>query len=212
MTMPRTLCPFRLTALAITLVTVGATAMPALAQDGYQLRRGDVLRVEVVEDAGLNRTVLIAPDGRITMPLAGSVQASGRTLEAVQADLVRQLADDFAAPPTVFVSIERLAEVRASSGGGAAAPAAPPTIDIFIMGEAAKPGKIEVAPETTVLQAFAQMGGFSKFAAVKRVQLRRGAEIFLLDYAAIEAGTSQVGSMVLMDGDVIVVPERRLFE
>jgi polysaccharide export outer membrane protein len=187
-----------------------AAALPATAQDGYELRRGDVLRIEVVEDAGLNRTALIAPDGRITIPLAGSVQASGRTVEAVQADLVRQLADDFAAPPTVFVSIERLAEVRPSTGGGGAA--APATISVFVMGEAARPGKLDVEPGTTVLQAFALMGGFTKFAADRRVQLRRGDEIYLLDYDAIEAGTSRIGSTVLAEGDVIVIPQRRLFE
>jgi polysaccharide export outer membrane protein len=191
-------------------VLATAAALPATAQDGYELRRGDVLRIEVVEDAGLNRTALIAPDGRITIPLAGSVQASGRTVEAVQADLVRQLADDFAAPPTVFVSIERLAEVRPATGGGAAAAA--PTISVFVMGEAARPGKLDVEPGTTVLQAFALMGGFTKFAADRRVQLRRGDEIYLLDYDAIEAGTSRIGSTVLAEGDVIVIPQRRLFE
>lgn len=200
--------PSRALLSALLAAATALPAVPALAQDGYQLRRGDVLRVEVVEDAGLNRTVLIAPDGRITVPLAGSVQASGRTLEAVQADLVSQLADDFAAPPTVFVSIERLAEVLPSAGAAATAA----TISVFVMGEATRPGKLDVEPGTTVLQAFAMMGGFTKFAADRRVQLRRGDEIYLLDYDAIEAGTSRIGNTVLAEGDVIVVPQRRLFE
>jgi len=184
-----------------------ATSAAVQAQDGYKLRTGDVLRVEVVEDAGLNRTALIAPDGRITLPLAGSVQAQGRTVEAVQADLAQRLAPSFAAPPTVFVSIERLAERVAGTG-----PAGGPTIDVFVVGEAAKPGLLAVKPGTTVLQAFAIMGGFTKFAATKRVQLRRGAQTFALDYKAIEAGSSPAGGTVLAPGDVIVVPERRLFE
>lgn len=204
---PRPFATLCLTPLAM--VVAMTAALPALAQDGYELRRGDVLRIEVVEDAGLNRTVLIAPDGRITLPLAGSVLARGRTVEAVQAELVRQLADDFAAPPTVFVSIERLAEMPPATSS---APAAPPTIAVFVMGEATRPGKLDVEPGTTVLQAFALMGGFTKFAADRRVQLRRGDQIYLLDYAAIEAGTSQIGSTVLAEGDVLVVPQRRLFE
>lgn len=195
------------TLMGLALMPLLALAATAQTGTGYQLRAGDVLRVEVVEDAGLNRAALIAPDGRITLPLAGSVQASGRTVEAVQADLVQRLTGSFAAPPTVFVSIERLAERQAPTGGGAAA-----TIDIFVVGEAGKPGLLAVKPGTTVLQAFAMMGGFTKFAATKRVQLRRGAETFALDYKAIEAGTSAAGSTVLVTGDVIVVPERRLFE
>lgn len=194
-------------ALVPLLVPLLALAAAAQTDAGYQLRAGDVLRIEVVEDAGLNRAALIAPDGRVTLPLAGSVQASGRTVEAVQADLVQRLSASFAAPPTVFVSIERLAERVAATG-----PATGPTIDIFVVGEVAKPGLITVKPGTTVLQAFAMMGGFTRFAATKRVQLRRGAETFALDYKAIEAGSSPAGSTVLAEGDVIVVPERRLFE
>lgn len=194
-------------ALVPLLVPLLALAAAAQTDAGYQLRAGDVLRIEVVEDAGLNRAALIAPDGRVTLPLAGSVQASGRTVEAVQAELVERLSASFAAPPTVFVSIERLAERVAATG-----PATGPTIDIFVVGEVAKPGLITVKPGTTVLQAFAMMGGFTRFAATKRVQLRRGAETFALDYKAIEAGSSPAGSTVLAEGDVIVVPERRLFE
>ncbi len=189
------------------LASVLASAATAQTETGYKLRPGDVLRIEVVEDAGLNRAALIAPDGRITLPLAGSVQAQGRTVEAVQADLVQRLSASFAAPPTVSVSLDRLAERVAGTG-----PAGGPTIDVFVVGEAAKPGLIAVKPGTTVLQAFAMMGGFTKFAATKRVQLRRGSETFALDYKAIEAGTSPAGSTVLAPGDVIVVPERRLFE
>lgn len=203
----KTLSALLRTLIGLALVPILALVAAAQTDAGYQLRAGDVLRIEVVEDAGLNRAALIAPDGRVTLPLAGSVQASGRTVEAVQAELVERLSASFAAPPTVFVSIERLAERVAATG-----PATGPTIDIFVVGEVAKPGLITVKPGTTVLQAFAMMGGFTRFAATKRVQLRRGAETFALDYKAIEAGSSPAGSTVLAEGDVIVVPERRLFE
>jgi polysaccharide export outer membrane protein len=61
------------------------------------------------------------------------------------------------------------------------------------------------------------MGGFTRFAASSRVQLRRpsadGAEqMVTLDYKAIEAGLSNAGMTVLSEGDIIVVPQRRLFE
>ncbi len=150
-----------------------AMAVPALAQEGgYLIRAGDVLRIEILEDPGLNRSVLVSPDGRITMPLAGGLRASGKTVEAVQSELAARLAPNFATTPNVYVSIERIAE-RVASGGGGGAPKAPATIDIYVLGEGAKSGKFSVAPGTTVLQLFAEMGGFSKFAATKRIQLRR---------------------------------------
>lgn len=196
----------------------GLLALPMLAggaraqEQGYLLRPGDTLRIEVLEDATLNRSVLVAPDGRISMPLAGVIRAGGRPIEAVQADLSARLAGNFATTPNVFVSVERLNQVVP---GGAAVSK---TLSVFVMGEANKPGKVAVEPGTTVLQFFAEMGGFSKFAATKRIQLRRtdaktGEEtIFPLDYTAIERGTSKAGATKLADGDVIVVPQRKLFE
>jgi polysaccharide biosynthesis/export protein len=196
----------------VTLVTLGG---PATAQDAYRIRPGDVLRIEVLEDATLNRSVLVSPDGRISLPLAGSVQAAGNSIEAVQAALTAQLSPNFASAPSVFVSVERLAE--RIPAGPAAPPAPPPTIDIYVLGEVGNPGKLAVAPGTTVLQLFAQMGGFGRFAATTRIQLRRvdsaGVEqIYALDYDAIEAGTNPNGRTTLAEGDVIVVPQRRLFE
>lgn len=187
-------------------------ATPALAQDSYRIGTGDVLRIEVLEDGDLNRTVLVSPDGRITVPLAGSIPAAGRSLDQVQADLAGRLAPNFAAAPNVYVSLDRLAERRAATG-----PVTPATIEVYILGEAAKPGVVELEPGTTLLQALAAMGGFSKFAATKRLQLRRigpdGSEqVYLINYRAIEQGQSAAGNTVLAEGDVIIIPQRGLFE
>jgi polysaccharide export outer membrane protein len=188
------------------------TTPAAMAQEAYKIHLGDMLRIEVIEDPSLNRSVLVPPDGQIVVPLAGSVQASGRKVSQVQADLAALLAPNFASPPSVFVSVEKIAEPPP-----AAAAAAAETVNIFVLGEAAKAGRVAVAPGTTVLQFFAEMGGFSKFAATKRIQLRRTnakgvEEVFLINYEAIEQGTSKSGATVLREGDVIVVPQRRLFE
>ena len=196
---------------------LAAFVVPALAQDGgYLIRPGDTLRIEVLEDPGLNRSVLVSPDGRITLPLAGGVRASGKTVEAVQAELATRLTPNFATVPNIYVSIERIAE-RAVGGGGGGVKAVS-TMEVYVIGEGAKPGKYGVAYGTTVLQFFAEMGGFSKFAATKRIQLRRtdpktGKETaYNINYDSIERGTSRMGATVLMKGDVIVVPQRKLFE
>ncbi|MEL6518000.1 MAG: polysaccharide biosynthesis/export family protein [Pseudomonadota bacterium] len=201
-----------LAAAAVMLATVLTTA--AQAQNTYKVRNGDILRVEVIEDPSLNRTVLVSPDGRISMPLTGAIRASGKSIEDIQQQLASGLTPSFAARPNVFVSVERLAERRPVAP---AAPVPDPTIEIFVMGEVGKPGKVTLAPGANVLQAFAQMGGFTRFAASSRVQLRRtspdGTEaMYTLDYKAIEEGRSNAGMTVLAPGDVIVVPQRRLFE
>ena len=85
-------------------------------------------------------------------------------------------------------------------------------------GEVATPGPKAILPGSTVLQALSQAGGFSKFAATKRLQLRRidpqsGAEaVYPINYKALSQGATLKGNFVLREGDVILVPERRLFE
>jgi polysaccharide export outer membrane protein len=181
---------------------------PVQAQDNYSIQPGDVLRIEVMEDPGLNRDALVLPDGRISLPLAGLIQAGGRSIDSVQADIVSRLTPNFAAAPNVFVSIARLAPDAILGAGGAAVA---DTISVFLMGEAASPGKVEVEPGSTILQAIAQAGGVTNFAATKRLQLRRDGKIYQLNYKALETGGSGFDSAVA-DGDVIFIPQRRLFE
>jgi polysaccharide biosynthesis/export protein len=193
-------------ALFAAIITTGA-----FAQGTYQIRSGDSLQIEVLEDPALNRSVLVLPDGSISFPLVGTIPAAGRSIDAVKADLAAALASNFAAPPNVFVGVGTLAAPRAARAAGAAR-----TISVYAMGEVNAPGKADVAPGTTVLQFLAQAGGFTRFAAQKRIQLRRtakgGAEqVYIFNYDG--TGSSSIGgSTRLQAGDVIVVPQRKLFE
>ncbi len=193
-------------ALLITLVLSVASALPALAQSSYRIQPGDVLNIEVLEDESLEREALVRPDGRITMPLAGTLSVSGRSIEQVRNDLTNLLAPNFASPPNVFVGLGSVGESTD-----------PDPILVYAVGEAGEPGRYEVPPGTTLLQFFAEMGGFSRFAATKRILLRRAdrsgnERVFKFNYDAILEGAGQGGATRLVDGDVIVVPQRRLFE
>jgi polysaccharide biosynthesis/export protein len=183
-------------------------AFAAAAQD-YRVQPGDTLQIEVLEDATLNRSAIVLPDGQITLPVAGTIRVGGRSLIQVQEELSRRLAPGFAAPPTVFVSLSALAVPQE--------PRPPVTMPIYVLGAANAPGKVDVLPGTTLLQAIAQAGGLSPFAAKKRIQLRRvdkngNEQIYKLDLDAIERGASGGGSTRLVKGDVIVIPQRKLFE
>ena len=183
-------------------------SLPVQAQDNYSIQPGDVLRIEVLEDPSLNRDALVLPDGRVSLPLAGLIQAGGRSIDSVQADVAGRLAPNFAAAPNVFVGIAQLSQDNLPTAGG---PAVANTISVFLMGEAASPGKVEVEPGSTILQALAQAGGVTNFAATKRLQLRRDGKVYQLNYKALETGGSGFDSAVA-DGDVIFIPQRRLFE
>ncbi len=186
----------------------------AQAQSNYRIKSGDTITVEVLEDSQLNRSLLVLPGGTVDFPYAGTVTASGRTVGQVQQAIKAGIASQFANEPTVFVSVSAVRPVVSSAGR---APAAPVTIDIYFTGEVSAPGIKKVAPGTTFLQAVAQSGGFSKFAATKRLQLRRtdasGQQTTsVINYRALARGARLPNEIYLQDGDVILVPERRLFE
>ena len=176
------------------------------AQSPYRVKAGDTLQVEVVEDSNLNRQVLVLPDGTISFPLVGNIPAAGRSVEQVRAALSSGLASNFASPPNVYVSIGALAPAIIGSSVAT-------TQGVFVTGQIAGPGRLDVEPGTTVLQAIAQAGGLTPFAAGKRIQLRREDSVYRYNYYSAGSDNGSIsGSTVLAPGDVIVVPQRRLFE
>jgi polysaccharide export outer membrane protein len=181
-------------------------AVPAaFAQSAsYRIQPGDQLAVTVLEDDTLNRQVLVLPDGRISVPLAGSVRAAGQTVESVERAIADRLASNFAVRPSVFVSVTGVVEEEE-------------TFPIFVIGQVDNPGRVDVETGTTLLQAIALAGGFDRFAATKRIQLRRtdssGQErLYLFNFKAVERGGAIQSMITMREGDVIIVPERNLFE
>ena len=193
-----------------TLLALVLTATASMAQDGYRVKAGDVLAIEVLQDPALNRQALVLPDGRFSFPFAGTLTARGRTISQIEASISSGIAENFNAEPDVFVSVTPAAP--RSSGV-----AATTTIDIYFLGEVGAPGPKALPKGTTILQALATSGGFTNFAATKRVQLRRTdsnglQSVFEINYNALEQGAELRNDVALQDGDVILVPERRLFE
>lgn len=186
-------------------------ATHALAQSGYRINAGDKLTIEVLEDPSLNRQVLVLPDGSISFPMIGGIRAGRKSPDQFQRDLANALAPNFASSPTVFVSVTALAQRAPSSANRS-------LISVYAIGEVKNSGLLQVEKGTTLLQSLAQIGGFTRFAATKRIQLRRidpqtgGYVSFRFNYRAVEGGATIPGRTVLTDGDVIVVPQRRLFE
>src|SRR6056297_3105420 len=184
----------------------------AAAQSDYSIQPGDTLQIEVLEDPNLNRTVLVLPDGSISFPLAGTLKAGGRNIDSVAQTLASELASNFAVEPTVLVSVAQIAP-KTRRG-----PNVPDLMNIYIIGEVNEPGRKEVLPGTTLIQFLAEAGGLSRFAAEKRIQLRRvdpasnEETVYRFNYRTMGGPDSISGTTVLAPGDVIVVPERRLFE
>ena len=188
---------------------VGLGFSAPVAAQAYRIQPGDRLDISVLEDPALNRSVLVRPDGQISLPLAGSITVGGRTPEEVQGAIRQRLAGSFVSPPEVTVSL--------AEAGDPAVFEPSETMSIYVLGQVARPGVYEVEPPIDALQALAIAGGTGTFAARNRIQVRRRTpgqteSVLLLNYDDIEDGMVPSASIELQNGDVIVVPERRLFE
>lgn len=180
----------------------------ALSAQEYRIQTGDRLTIEVLEDESLNRTVTVLPGGTINFPYAGSINVSGAAPSTVGNNIAQALAGVLASRPTVFVTATPLEPVPGADDE-------PATINIYIMGEASAPGAKALPPGTTFLQALSEGGGLTPFAATKRIQLRRASapeRVIQVNYQAIMSGAAMNFDPVLAEGDVIIVPERKLFE
>lgn len=191
------------------IIAVGGAAVAQ--SGGYAIRPGDRLRIGVIEDASLNREVLVLPDGHVSFPLAGSVRAAGRTSDQVSALIRQRLAPNFAVEPTVNVAIIGLFEAEDLFDG--------PEVDIFALGEVQSPGRKEVTPGITLLQFLAESGGLAPFAADKRIELIRtdaktgAVSTYLFNYRLPQGSAATIaGNTPLRAGDVVKVPQKRLFE
>jgi polysaccharide biosynthesis/export protein len=195
---------------------------PAAWAQNYRVQPGDVLQMEVLEDPSLNRSLLVLPDGTVSLPLVGGVPASGKSVDGLRAAIAAALAPKFAAPPTVFLSIGSLnptttAVAQATAGLAASTVTTSGLVSIYALGELNNQGRVDVQPGTTLMQFLAESGGLTRFAATKRIQLRRvdsksGHEtVYNFNYKAVQKGAG-APVIVLRKGDVVVVPERRLFE
>ena len=188
------------------LVFLLAFCATASVADAQTLKSGDSLSISVMQDSKLDRSVIIDPSGQIAMPLAGHIQASGLTPQALENVIKNRLRSNYK-DESLDVSVGLT---------NAAIPEEDLKPKIFITGEILRPGSYVVRQQTTLMQAIALAGGLGPFAAKRRIMVRRrggpGEDIFMFDYRAYEAGQDLEGNITLHAGDVIMVPERGLFE
>jgi polysaccharide biosynthesis/export protein len=169
------------------------------------LKPGDVISISVYQDPKLDRQVIIGPTGMISFPLAGQIRAGGLTPAQLEDVIKARLKDKFTEEPDVTVSL------------GAEKPLEEDLKPrIFVTGEVLRPGFFVVRMKTTVLQAIALAGGFGPYAAKQRIQVRRqinGTEVmYLFDYVDFHRGRNVEDNIDLLPGDVVIIPERTIFE
>jgi polysaccharide export outer membrane protein len=174
-----------------------ANPPPAPANTGaptetYTVKPGDVLTVAVWKEPDLQGPVLVRPDGTFSFPLAGQIDARGRSVLELQQMLTDKL-KKFISDPVVTVSIS---EVKGNK--------------VYVLGQVNKPGEFIVNPRVDVMQALSMAGGTTAYAALGDIVILRrteaGQQSLPFHYADVARGRNLQQNIMLQAGDVVVVP------
>ncbi|HKH43241.1 MAG TPA: polysaccharide biosynthesis/export family protein [Thermoanaerobaculia bacterium] len=161
--------------------------------NAYAIGVGDVLEISVWKNPELAVTTPVRPDGRISVPLLGDIQASGLTPLALRQTLTDRF-KEFVTAPGVSVVIKEINSRK-----------------VFVTGEVKTPGAYDLQPRTKLLQVLAMAGGLTPYAKKKVTLLRdsrdgRSDRRYELDLDAIISGKRPSDNLVLLPGDTIIVP------
>jgi polysaccharide biosynthesis/export protein len=159
----------------------------------YIIGNDDVLSINVWKEAEVSRTVPVRSDGKISLPLAGEVQASGETPLQLEKLLAAKL-QGFISEPEVTVIVTEIKSQKFN-----------------ILGMVNKSGTFPLTSSLTVLDAIALAGGFRDFAKQKSIYVLRknpdGGESRLpFNYKEVIKGKNMAQNIRVQPGDTIVVP------
>ncbi len=159
----------------------------------YRIGPEDVLEIFVWKEPDLQREVLVRPDGGISFPLAGDLEAAGKTPVEVQEEITRRL-QKYIPDAVVTVTVTKVAGYR-----------------IFVVGKVNNPGQFVVGRYVNVLQALTLAGGLTPYASENKIKIVRkkpdGGEItFPFHYSLVKKGKNLEENILLQSGDVVVVP------
>lgn len=159
---------------------------------GYHLQPGDVITVSVWKETDLQTEVLVRPDGFFSFPLAGEVDAVGKTVDDIRLVLVERL-KRYIPTPVVTVAIK-------SIGGNR----------IYVVGKVNHAGDFPLSSPLDVMQAIALAGGTTSFAAINDIVILRrqngGQQALHFHYSDVARGRELSQNVLLQSGDTVVVP------
>ena len=166
----------------------------------YKLYPGDQIDMVVQSAPELSRTLTIAPDGRVSIPMAGSIMAAGRTIpwleQAVRNELAKQLVD-----PTTAITNRSFAAQN-----------------IYVGGQVSQQGTYALSGPIGSLEAIIMAGGFLPSAKTREVAILRrapngGLMMRVIDHKrGLNNVRSYADNMQLRRGDIIFVPRTSLSE
>lgn len=180
--------------LPLFLVLIGLPGLEgrALAELEYHLGPEDTLHISVWRDESLTREVIVRPDGKISFPLVGDIDAEGRTVEELKKELTSRLSS-YVQDPVVSIIVTKVSSYM-----------------VYVIGRVNRPGEFVLGHQADVMQALSLAGGLTPYASGNKIKIlrrERGKEVaYPFRYGDVEKGEDLGQNMVLKRGDVVVVP------
>lgn len=181
-----------------------SSEMPPVSEldsEPYEIGLGDTISVHVWRNPELSQSIVVRPDGYISMPLMGDVKAEGKMPEILASEISTSLGEYIRTPEvTVMVTNPLSKEFRNR---------------VRVTGQVASPQSVAFQPGMTVLDVVLMAGGVTDFAADSRAVMHRQINgeyrSFSLDLEAILTDGDMSTNHSLQAGDVISVPRKQLF-
>ena len=172
---------------------VAVPGVPGVIIPGdYVVGPEDVLGIVFWRDQDMTGDVTVRPDGRITLPLIGDIDAAGLRPEALKA-VIEKAAVKFITEPTIAVVVRQINSRQ-----------------VFITGEVKTPGAYPLIGPRTVMQLIALAGGLNEYAdgnAITVMRLDNGRQrSFKFHYNDVARGKALPQNILLQPGDTVVVP------
>ncbi len=178
---------------AVTPAPASAAGRSATAEPSYTVKPGDTLAISVWKEPDLQGPVLVRPDGQFSFPLAGQMDARGKTVQELQQMITDKLRK-YISDPVVTVSVQ---EIKGNK--------------VYVIGQVNKPGDFIVNPRVDVMQALSMAGGTTPFAALGDIMILRRTDTgqqqaIPFRYTDVIRGRNLDQNITLQAGDVVVVP------
>ena len=177
---------------------VTGTSIPIVSparphDDTFVIGNDDLLAINVWKEPEISRAIPVRSDGKISLPLAGEVQAAGRTPAKLELEIANKL-KNYISEPEVTVIVQQINSQKFN-----------------VMGMVAHPGSYPLVNSPTVLDALAVAGGFRDFAKQKSIYVLRqnadGTQSRLpFNYKEAIKGIKPEQNVKLEARDVVVVP------
>jgi polysaccharide biosynthesis/export protein len=168
------------------------TPRESVTPSDYVIGVGDVLGVLFWREAELSGDVTVRPDGRISLPVIGEIQAAGLHPEALKEQIL-SAATKYVTDATVTVVIRTINSRK-----------------IFVTGRVTTPGAHDLVVPLTVMQAIALAGGLTEYADAKNITILRTEDgkpqSLRFNYKDAARGRNLEQNIQLRPGDTIVVP------